>query len=148
MNSLSSRKQLLVAEAMVHRELLGADAERLVDQARLWRGRIASVRTLFRAGSAASQVFGLFRSGAKDPGASKLSSVLQWLRTGWTVWSAWQTAQASDRNPASTTPPAPGGSAQAQGAVDQDPDAALAAALAALRDATATRFPNDSKRSA
>jgi hypothetical protein len=146
MNSLSSRKQLLVAEAMVHRELLGADAERIVDQARLWRGRLASVQTLFRAGSAASQVFGLFRSGAKDSGTSKLSTVLQWLRTGWTVWSAWQAAQTAGATAATSTSSTPAG--PAPDPAKPEPDAALAAALAALRTATATCFPNDSKPSA
>lgn len=90
MNSLRSRKQLLVAEATVQRQLLGADVERLVQQASGWKRRCLSARAVASAGFSAVSFIALLRGRSGGGKTSLFTRLFGWARAGWTLWNAVQ----------------------------------------------------------
>lgn len=119
MNTLRSHKRLLVAEATVHRQLLHAETAHLVAQAKGWKQDLVSVRTMVQAGLGLGRILGMLRG--KAPSKSRLGTLIDLARTGWSLWAAWPSP---DRTPVSgTRRPAP------------ESDRALAEATSALRNA-------------
>ena len=85
MNSLRSRKQLLVTEATVQRQLLSADVQRLVQQASGWKRRCLSARTVASAGFSAVSFIALLRGRSGGGKRSLFTRLFGWARAGWTT---------------------------------------------------------------